>query len=289
MNRRIFPPIAIGTIMILAVLVSSYFRSEARKVVPGVSPSVPPVNEAPICTDSDDGKDIYAKGSATTKKGEQVMHINSDSCAAKNETEADENAADYVQGLASCSGGNCYIRESYCGESNGSLLDTGEFIRCQNGCNDGACLPTEAAKPATDDFSSWQSYQDAKLGFEFKYPQGFMEQKAASSNSLLYLEKKGGGSLTSIHVYLRKNFQITDEFPESKEQMVDVNGLPVYEYFFQEGDGYSGVALIQLDDDAVEILYDVIGEEKGSQPAKEELVKNSLNQIISTFQLIDYK
>lgn len=287
MNRRIFPPIAIGAILIIAVLVGTYFRREAWKVAPSASPIAPLVNETQSCYDSDNGKDIYVKGSATTKRGEQVLHINSDSCATQNKSKQDENEADYIQGLAACSGWNCFVHESFCGEVGGNPLDEREFIQCLNGCNNGACVAEEVAKSAPVDVSNWQAYSDAKNNFEFKYPPGFMEQKAASSNSLLYLEKDGDESLESIHVYWRKNLQIAKEFPESKGKLVDINGRSVYKYFFQEGDGYSGVALIQLDKDAMEILYDILGEEKGSQLTKEELVKTNLNQIISTFKFAD--
>lgn len=286
MNRRIFPPIAIGTILIIAVLVSSYFRREARKVAPSVSPIAPIVNEIQSCYDSDNGKDIYAKGNATTKRGEQVLHINSDSCAdqAINNT---SNKIEYSELLSCTNNDHCYISEAYCNEYQGSMIDTKEFIKCPNGCTDGACLAEEVAKTAPVDFSNWQAYNDTKNNFEFKYPPGFAKQKAASSNSLLYLEKDGDESLESIHIYWRKNLQITKEFPESKGKLVDINGRSAYKYYFQEGDGYSGVALIQMNQDTLEILYDILGEEKGSQLPREEMVKTNFDQIISTFKFIN--
>lgn len=87
-----------------------------------------------VCNDSDNGKDIYVKGSATTKQGEQTLHVNADSCAIK------DTQYGYGEGNPSCSGDNCYVHEGYCGEYKGSPLDMSEFIQCPNGCNDGACL-----------------------------------------------------------------------------------------------------------------------------------------------------
>jgi hypothetical protein len=92
------------------------------------------------CTDSDNGKNIYTKGSAVSKDSQgSTLHITSDSCAVKN-TNASSQEAQYTEGLSSCSGSNCYVLEAYCGEYQGGPIDAKEFIKCPNGCNDGACI-----------------------------------------------------------------------------------------------------------------------------------------------------
>lgn len=103
----------------------------------------PPVAiNATGCIDSDSGKNIYARGSATYKDDKGViLHVTEDSCATKNENKQSENEAEYVQGIPSCMGTNCYVLEGYCGEYQGSPIDKKEFIQCLNGCNSGVCNP----------------------------------------------------------------------------------------------------------------------------------------------------
>ncbi len=93
------------------------------------------------CIDSDNGKDIYKSGFAKTVDNKGVtLHITSDSCAIKQENNYPTGEARYLQGLASCSGDNCFIEEGYCHEYMDSVIDGKEFIQCPNGCNDGVCI-----------------------------------------------------------------------------------------------------------------------------------------------------
>ena len=91
------------------------------------------------CTDSDNGKNIYVKGRALTVSGGKTLHITGDSCATHIDKAA-ASGAQYIEGLASCAGENCYVSEGYCGEYQGSQIDSQEFINCPNGCSDGACV-----------------------------------------------------------------------------------------------------------------------------------------------------
>ncbi|MBU4069991.1 MAG: hypothetical protein KJ646_03330 [Nanoarchaeota archaeon] len=93
------------------------------------------------CMDDDGGKDIYTEGSATFKGDDGIIiHITSDSCAIKIEERQSENGAEYLQGLLSCNGSNCYVLEGYCSEYQDSFIDAREFIKCPNECKNGACL-----------------------------------------------------------------------------------------------------------------------------------------------------
>jgi hypothetical protein len=91
------------------------------------------------CTDSDGGKNIYAAGNAITRSGSKVLHISSDSCAT-HVGNASPSQAQYVEGLAACSGENCYVAEGYCGNYQDSPIDGRQFIRCLYGCNKGSCI-----------------------------------------------------------------------------------------------------------------------------------------------------
>ena len=103
----------------------------------------------PLCSDSDNGKNIFVKGTAETRAAEnlknagEIIHIGTDSCAEKL-NDSSPSGARYLEGLASCSGDNCYIKETFCGKHPDfpemDIIDQREFIQCPNGCNDGACI-----------------------------------------------------------------------------------------------------------------------------------------------------
>ena len=90
------------------------------------------------CADSDDGKNIYIQGNAMTTSNGTTLHVTSDSCATHIDN-ASPSEPQYVEGLASCFGEDCYISEGYCSEYQGSPIDAKDFIHCPKGCNDGVC------------------------------------------------------------------------------------------------------------------------------------------------------
>ena len=100
--------------------------------------------ESTNCTDSDGGKNIYVRGVAATEDNNGgTVHMTGDSCARKlNESEKKGTEAQYLEGIPSCSGDNCYVAEGYCGESktwDGSV-DKADYIQCLNKCIDGECI-----------------------------------------------------------------------------------------------------------------------------------------------------
>jgi len=90
---------------------------------------------ATSCTDSDGGKNYYAKGNGSGwNTGTEWLSF-SDSCY-----------KDSLTNLASsCSGSTCYLAEKYC---EGKYVKTESGIKCPYGCKDGACLT--AATSAQD-------------------------------------------------------------------------------------------------------------------------------------------
>lgn len=128
-------------LLVLMVLFVISYLQKSKQLINSEKNEMPMVdkNNSP-CTDSDGGKNIYTKGNTVYKNNQgTTIHITGDSCAMKNENKQSENEADYIQGLPSCAGINCYVLEGYCGEYQGSPIDAKEFIQCQYGCNDGAC------------------------------------------------------------------------------------------------------------------------------------------------------
>ena len=77
-------------------------------------------DENVTCTDSDGGKEIYAKGTTNSQEDECFVKLN------------EENS----QYLEECSDSNCYVDEQWCDPEKGYQA-TG--IECPNGCSDGAC------------------------------------------------------------------------------------------------------------------------------------------------------
>jgi len=135
------------TILILSVLLAVLISASVLFLQKNNQPTEKSDLSGPLCSDSDNGKNIFVKGHATTKAGDnlvnagETIHITEDNCAIKNGNKQAENEADYIQGFPSCEGSNCYVLEGYCSEYQETLIDQGEFIQCPNGCNDGACIP----------------------------------------------------------------------------------------------------------------------------------------------------
>lgn len=90
------------------------------------------------CTDSDEGKDYYVKGSSTVtdKTSDTTIYICEDTCALNVEN------IGIVIGYESCSGDNCYLKECYC-EGN---MDSYKYSKCTKDCEDGACIEEETDK-----------------------------------------------------------------------------------------------------------------------------------------------
>ena len=98
------------------------------------------------CTDSDGGINIYVKGSAVTKDDQigNIIHISEDNCAIKQYLPqyvngSLVNATMDVGGYASCSGDTCDVEEGYCTTHCGGI-DASQYIKCPNGCKNGACI-----------------------------------------------------------------------------------------------------------------------------------------------------
>jgi len=140
---------------------------------------------------------------------------------------------------------------------------------------------------ANNDTSDWQTYRNEEFGFEFKYPKGFINQETPSDNNLLYLRKTENGSDVFTNLRLRKNYQINEIISTVEMEEIKVGDRLGYKYFYQEGVGYSGVVLVQLSQNAIELTYDFIGSNKNNKISKEAFVENNINQILSTFKFIE--
>jgi len=90
---------------------------------------------ASTCSDSDNGKNYYIKGT-TTVRGE-----NSDSVPRTDSCRQSSVVDNYYrsESIAECTGDNCFIEEFYCSEGN----QFSAMVLCPEGCKDGACRQTE--------------------------------------------------------------------------------------------------------------------------------------------------
>jgi len=99
------------------------------------------------CTDSDGGKNIYVKGSASSGQ-DGFAHVARDVCVLSDSLNSPNKIVD------SCTGDNCYIMEAICVDDKA----TSAKLKCSGGCTDGACqrefigiVPTDNVEFLMDD------------------------------------------------------------------------------------------------------------------------------------------
>ncbi len=139
------------------------------------------------------------------------------------------------------------------------------------------CQPVEET-----DTSDWQTYRNEDYGFEFKYPNDFTK-KESGNNNLLFLQNES----IYLRVNLKNNSSVDTITRSVNAEEIEIDGRQGYKYFFQEGVGYSGVALIQLGQDSLSIGCDLIGSYKDSEIPKDVFVEDNFDQILSTLKFIE--
>ena len=88
----------------------------------------------PLCTDPDDGINIYEKATTTGARWDKDYTLTSrtDYCVARSGSASE---------LSSCSGDNCGVYEFSCTSVNGgNQFVNGNIYACDNGCSNGECL-----------------------------------------------------------------------------------------------------------------------------------------------------
>ncbi len=149
--------------------------------------------------------------------------------------------------------------------------------------------PEKETVPSPDEIVDWQIYRNEEYGFEVKYPLDYTEQKVEFDTNLLNIMKEDYSSSYYFQIDVRKNYninQITSTIEEAKE--INIEGHLGYEYFYIEGAGVSEVVLIQIGQDALNISFDYIcGQNCATVDHRKSYVRDILNQILSTFRLLE--
>jgi len=121
------------------------------------------------------------------------------------------------------------------------------------------------------DTAGWKTYTNKKYGFSLKYPSDFVPINHYGLVFRVLKEEKEGWHL--INVGIRENRQVGDG--------MTFQGRNAHKYYYREGDGYSGVFLVQLNNGTLEIYYEM------TKNANEDFVKGELDKIISTLEIAD--
>ena len=130
---------------------------------------------------------------------------------------------------------------------------------------DDSCMASESI-----DTSQWKTYKNEEYGFEISYPDDF--SKRETYGQLFSAENQGEGSNYYFNVRIRENYQV--------EGNIIFKGKTANKYYYREGAGYSGVFQVQLDENTLEISYDMIGGKD-----QESFVETNFDNIISTIKI----
>ncbi|MBU1204711.1 MAG: DNRLRE domain-containing protein [Nanoarchaeota archaeon] len=103
-----------------------------------------------VCTDSDNGKDYYKKGTGEGWNTDTEKVSFYDTCY----------KSYWANLVDSCEGNDCYLAEKYC---DGKYVKTELSIPCPNGCNDGACIKGKEPYCSAIGTRSEGWYQNNKL------------------------------------------------------------------------------------------------------------------------------
>ncbi|MFH1551751.1 MAG: hypothetical protein ABIC36_02640 [bacterium] len=152
-------------------------------------------------------------------------------------------------------------------------IETGECKNFPSSCDtpksgwteDDSCMESEGI-----DALQWKIYNNEEYGFEISYPSDFIEKEAYGQ--LFSAEMQGEGSSYFFNVRMRENHQVEGD--------IIFQNKTANKYYYREGAGYSGVFQVQLDEDTLEISYDMIGGKN-----QEFFVETNFNKIISTIKL----
>jgi hypothetical protein len=145
-----------------------------------------------------------------------------------------------------------------------------------------SCLSNSAEEV---DINKWQTYHNDQYGFELKYPPGFEKKELLSDDYLLSLRKEETDILI-IDVRLQPKHLVNDNYREENNgEKIEIGGRQGYQYFFQEGIGYTGVILIPLERKALQITCEVVGDSGCIDKA--DFVKRNIKKIASTIKFVE--
>lgn len=246
-NKKIFPPLAIGIILTLAIFIGGFFWLQNQ---PKFGPGGMPIQ-------------IYEECVAA---GNPVMETYPPQCRTKD----GKIFTQQIQSKDTCGNGTC---------ENVACMAIG----CPQPETSENC-PADCQAAPVDDLSGWQTYRNEEFGFEFKYPEEWSLQEGTAIKDdfdFIHIGSIGPLNINMVDKELNaSNIQgVYGKVDNERIEVIKVGGVD--SYMFRDGDAGCGGNIVQIPNNKQIINLGFIDCDKNTEAEDNRVA------ILSTFKFIN--